>query len=638
MDHSKSLEKPSPSSVDALVSLCRSDHLAGAEAGALDLLREFPDDLALNDILAGILAGQGRFQEAIPAYRKAIEIRPDHSDAYFALGNIFLYLGSPDEAIGNYRKVLEITPGFAQAYGNLGTALLGIGRGAEAIENLTKALELSPDLAEAHTNLGIALRNSGRTEEAVDSFLKALELEPGVAETHNNLGAAMEELGRLDEAISSYGEAVRIMPAYAEAHCNLGNALAESGQHLKATESYRTAIEIKPDFAEAHNSLGVSLKEIGRLEDAEASFQQAVAIKPDFAHAHNNRATVLRRLGKLEDSATSCRTALRYDPRSAVAYYNLAAALQLDGQREAAVDGYKKALEIDPDFTDAHSNIGHALQDLGRFTEAITHFEAAGNRIANARALECCFALGRVEDYNKRLEELCRSDPTNIWAAGISTFAAHQWDAENPYSFCKDPLDFIHIKNVKSDLSPFESFSAKLIKEIENVRTVWEPPENTTINGYHTAGNLFELETPEIIALHKVLSRRIQEYRSIYADRTDSFISHWPQHCNLTGWHIRILKGGYQESHNHPSGWLSGVIYLKMPENLDRDEGAITFTLHGRDYPILNEDIPSIRHSPQEGDLVLFPSSLFHYTSPFHSDAERQCVAFDLCPRPGAID
>ena len=37
MDHSKSLEKPSPSSVDALVSLCQSGQLAGAEAGALDL-------------------------------------------------------------------------------------------------------------------------------------------------------------------------------------------------------------------------------------------------------------------------------------------------------------------------------------------------------------------------------------------------------------------------------------------------------------------------------------------------------------------------------------------------------------------------------------------------------------------------
>ena len=626
------MAKPEQSSIDGLLSLCRSGRLPDAEVRAKKLLGDFPDDLALNDILAGILVGQGRFQEAIPAYGKAIEIKPDHSDAYFALGNISLTLGTPIEAIVNYRKALEITPGFAQAHGNLGTALMGIGRDAEAMESFTKALELAPELAEAHTNLGIALRNSGRTEEAVSSFLKALELEPEVAETHNNLGAAMEELGRLDEAISGYGEAIAIMPAYAEAHCNLANALAKSGQHQQAAESYRTAIEIKPDFAEAHNSLGVSLKEMGNFEDAEASIKKAVEIKPGFAGAHNNLATVLRRLSKLEDSVTSARTALRHNPRFAEAYYNLGLAVQLDGRYEAAVDAYQKALEIKPDFPDAHSNIGHALQDLGRFAEAITHFEAAGSRIAKARALECCFALGRVEDYHKRLDELCRSDPTNIWAAGISTFAAHQWDMENPYSFCKDPLDFITIKNVKSDLSPFESFSANLIKEIESLRTVWEPPENTTISGYHTAGNLFRMATPKVIALQKLLFHRIDEYRSHYADRTGSFISHWPKNYGLFGWHIKILKDGYQESHNHPSGWLSGVIYLKMPANLDPDEGAITFTLHGRDYPILNEDIPNIRHSPKEGDLVMFPSSLFHYTSPFHADAERHVVAFDLCP------
>ena len=377
MDPSKSLAKPVQSSVDALVKLCRSGQLAGAEVQARDLLRDFPDDLALNDILAGILAGQGRFEEAIAAYGKAIEIKPDHGEAYFTLGNIFLHLGRPIEAIENYRRVLEITPGLAQAHSNLGAALLGTGRDAEAIESFTTALERAPDLAEAHTNLGIALRNVGKTEEAAGSFQKALELEPGAAETHNNLGAAMEELGRLDEAISSYGAAIRIQPAYAEAHYNLGNALAGSGDHLKATESYRAAIEIKPGFAAAHDGLGTSLKEMDRLEDAAASFKQAVAHKPDFAQAHNNLATVLRKLGKLEESAVSCRTALEHDPRSADGYYNLGAALQLDGQYEAAVAAYQKALEIKPDFPDAHSNIGHALQDLGRFDQALESYNKA---------------------------------------------------------------------------------------------------------------------------------------------------------------------------------------------------------------------------------------------------------------------
>jgi hypothetical protein len=37
----------------------------------------------------------------------------------------------------------------------------------------------------------------------------------------------------------------------------------------------------------------------------------------------------------------------------------------------------------------------------------------------------------------------------------------------------------------------------------------------------------------------------------------------------------------------------------------------------------------------QVGDIVLFPSSLYHRTIPFNSDEERVCIAFDL--KPAAI-
>ncbi|MGZ8200352.1 MAG: putative 2OG-Fe(II) oxygenase [Methylosarcina sp.] len=46
----------------------------------------------------------------------------------------------------------------------------------------------------------------------------------------------------------------------------------------------------------------------------------------------------------------------------------------------------------------------------------------------------------------------------------------------------------------------------------------------------------------------------------------------------------------------------------------------------------MHEDFPSRIIDQLVGDLVLFPSSLFHRTIPFHSDRERICVAFDVKP------
>ena len=49
-----------------------------------------------------------------------------------------------------------------------------------------------------------------------------------------------------------------------------------------------------------------------------------------------------------------------------------------------------------------------------------------------------------------------------------------------------------------------------------------------------------------------------------------------------------LKKQGYQNPHIHPGGWLSGVIYLKVVPSLDKNEGAIEFSLNGQYYSNVN--------------------------------------------------
>ena len=83
---------------------------------------------------------------------------------------------------------------------------------------------------------------------------------------------------------------------------------------------------------------------------------------------------------------------------------------------------------------------------------------------------------------------------------------------------------------------------------------------------------------------------------------------------NINAWYVRMLKNGHQESHIHPGGWVSGVFYLKTVEAPIQNEGAIEFGLHGFDYPVISENYPKQLYQPRDGDLILFPSSLFHKT------------------------
>jgi len=74
-----------------------------------------------------------------------------------ALGNALTEQGKINEAIVAYRKAIELRPDYAQAHNALGTALRSQGNVVEAVAAYRGALELAPDHAEARKNLAITL-------------------------------------------------------------------------------------------------------------------------------------------------------------------------------------------------------------------------------------------------------------------------------------------------------------------------------------------------------------------------------------------------------------------------------------------------------------------------------------------------
>ena len=372
--------------------------------------------------------------------------------------------------------------------------------------------------------------------------------------------------------------------------------LISEGNFNEVVNKYNKIVKIEPNNYKAHNNLGNALKELGKLEEAATSYRQAIKIKPDYTKAHFNLGNILNDSGKFKE----------------------------------AIPSLLLALKIDPNYKEAHNCLAISYKKLGKFEEAITHYKKANTSESRAQILQCLYVLKKTNEYSKYLSKLCQDDPKNIKAASISAFVSNQLNLKNIYPFCKNPFDFVFSKNIKSSFIPFEKFIKTLIIQCNNLTIVWEP--RTTKFGYQSIGNLFRLQSPIILNLKKIILEAINEYRIAYKTKPDGFISQWPNKFHLFGCYNKLLKKGYQKSHIHPGGWLSGCFYLKMPKILKKDEAAINFSLHGYDYPIVNSDIPSYQYSPVEGDLILFPSSLFHKTLPFSSNDERHVVAFDIIP------
>ena len=229
-----------------------------------------------------ILKNQGKLEEAIEAYNKALAIKPDYADAYNNMGITLKEQGKLEEAIEAYNKALAIKPDYAEAYNNMGNALQEQGKLEEAIEAYNKALSLKPDYADAYYNMGNALKEQGKLEEAIEAYNKALAIKPDYAEAYNNMGTALQEQGKLEEAIEAYNKALAIKPDHAEV---IENSQSLAVQFLPIIANYRYDF----DTSGAQANSEIALRPKYQIQKAIKAYLEGDFIQAD-SHINNFKA------------------------------------------------------------------------------------------------------------------------------------------------------------------------------------------------------------------------------------------------------------------------------------------------------------------------------------------------------------
>ena len=409
------------------------------------------------------------------------------------------------------------------------------------------------------------------------------------------LGVILNKKGRISESLVVSQKSVQLDPQDAETHNNLGIVLQKLKRLEDAEVNLRQAIALKPDYAEAYTNLGDVKNELGRLEEAEAYYKKAIVLKPDYAEAHHNLGTTLRKLGRLDEAEESYNLAVNLKPRSELILMS-------------------------------RSQI---YFDKGKFELSLKDIDNCNNPFSRARSLRSLYALGRIDEIYERIEKNSQLDEMNISVAAFSSFISAKEGKETANKFCRNPVDFIYYSNLKNHLKNSDLFINETIKELNTVKTEWEPRGKTTIRGFQSK-NLFKSSLIKINDLKSIIIQEIDFYYLRFKNMSCNYIKRWPSKKNFEAWHVVLKKQGYQTPHIHHYGWLSGVIYLKVVPHLKKNEGAIEFSLNGEDYSDVNS--PKVIFQPKVGDIILFPSSLHHRTIPFITDEDRIIISFDLIP------
>lgn len=360
------------------------------------------------------LSQEGKLEEAIAFYRKAIELQPDSPDIHYNLGQTLAQQSLWDEAIFCYKRAIELNPGFWKFYLSLGESLVKKSLFEEAVSSYKNAIQRKPDFPWTYYSLGnvlveqnlldeaiacyqkaialhpparcfwfyLALGNAqtkqGKLQEAVSSYQVALSLNPQEARVHSALGDVLFRQGKLEEAIGCCRRAMELNPKLFESYHTLGEALYEFGDWQEAISCYRRAIELNPNSFKSYEKLGQALEEHPEAQssDVRACYKQ-LENSPDDAELYFKLAEALSKEGQLDRGVACYLKAIEIDPKFSKSYFSLRTAQILPEQWEQAIALYRSALELHPDFLPPYINLAYALSKQGKLEEAVSYYQKA---------------------------------------------------------------------------------------------------------------------------------------------------------------------------------------------------------------------------------------------------------------------
>lgn len=211
---------------------------------------------AMRDLnVAKVLSWAGKIEEAAPFVTRAARALPDHPEARYLRGVFLQYDGRLEDAVQEYRRAIALDSTFARAYNALGSAYERAGRLDEAIVTIRQALRYQPESDHAYYNLGNVLYRGGDKEEAIQAYERALALNPRHSQAWNNLAAVYITEKMYDEALEALRRTLELDPENISALRNVGLIRYNTGSPDRARTMFERVLEIQPGNRYAHRWL-----------------------------------------------------------------------------------------------------------------------------------------------------------------------------------------------------------------------------------------------------------------------------------------------------------------------------------------------------------------------------------------------
>lgn len=598
-----------PAETNAIVGASRELLITGDAEGAERLLSPLLKQLRVDGpalhLMGLIKKAQNQLEESERYLRSAVAHGLSEAQYYNDLATVLQARGTFGEAVRLYRAAIALSSNAAVARSQLVRCLIAAGDIGEAEREAREAVSADPN-AETWTLLAHVHRLQERHEEALKDAQAALQYGPKLRGLRYNFAASLERVGRGREALAIYEKLAR--------------------QDLDT-----------PDLA---LNLARGLFADGRLRDAEAVAERGVELWPGSTALHS----ALARMRWLRGEGERCTAILEDTLQSRPSDMNLrltcADVLHRGQHYEKALRVLQEALVLAPEAPALLSACGVVLDELGRPEEGLQFLRrvasmAPSSRSAQRNLLSTLLRAGRADEALAVVRALRAHDPDEQYLTACE-ITAYRMLGDKRY---RDWCDYDALVRVY-DLSPprgyftIENFNAALAEVLRaQHRATANPLDQILHNGTQTSRKLLQANEPVLRAFIASAEAAVRDYTSrLRRDSDHPFTRRIGDRFRFSNlWSVRLGKDGFQPNHLHDRGWISSAYYVAlMPSEHPKNprHGWLKFGEANRAPPGCG---PEKFIEPKLGQLVLFPSYIWHGTVPFEG-TERLSAAFDVVP------
>ena len=294
------------------------------------------------------LKSQKKSKEALAAFKEALKLKADYTEALYETGWCYNDLAEYSVAVVFLRKARSYIPGEPKVHFELGYAYEKSEKYDSAIAVYNNCLKLKPDYANAYKRLGYIYYEKDNYNEAIAQFLN-YELNAKTSITDYlywyRKGFSYNAIKEYETAKTNLKKSIGFKIDHLNTYLELGYADTKLKNNDTAIEWFKKAIEIDPKSHIPLNGIGEVYRDnLKDMNEAMIWYKKTLLVKANERKACFGMGYCLNSLSKYSEAIPYLKQAIASEETYTAAYVELGYSLFKTGDNTGALANFDKAL------------------------------------------------------------------------------------------------------------------------------------------------------------------------------------------------------------------------------------------------------------------------------------------------------